>query len=297
MSAASQALFANRWLPVLLVTPLALLIVVFFYVPIIQAFYWSFFLERPFGGGSIFVGWANFARVLADPQFWQAGRRTLLFMVVGSSLAVLIPLILAVAADRAIALSQPARNVLVWPKGVAGASIGVVFAFIFNPFVGILAPLNHWFPGIWNPGIDGTDAFITLIAAHVWGGIPFNFVILLAGLQSIPRTMHQAAAMDGAGPWRRIFDVQLPLIMPQIFLTLVLEFTESVTSAFALVDTMTQGGPGGATMLLVYKIYTDGFAGYDLSGAATQTAILMVFVILLTSAQFAFLGRRISYER
>jgi len=297
MSAASQALFANRWLPVLLVTPLALLIVVFFYVPIIQAFYWSFFLERPFGGGSIFVGWDNFARVLSDPQFWQAGRRTLLFMVVGSSLAVLIPLILAIAADRAIALSQPARNVLVWPKGVAGASIGVVFAFIFNPFVGILAPLNQWFPGIWNPGIDGTDAFITLIAAHVWGGIPFNFVILLAGLQSIPRTMHQAAAMDGAGPWRRIFDVQLPLIMPQIFLTLVLEFTESVTSAFALVDTMTRGGPGGATTLLVYKIYTDGFAGYDLSGAATQTAILMVFVILLTSAQFAFLGRRISYER
>ncbi len=148
-----------------------------------------------------------------------------------------------------------------------------------------------------TPGIDGTDAFIMLIAAHVWGGIPFNFVILLAGLQSIPRTMHQAAAMDGASPWRRVFDVQLPLIMPQLFLTLVLEFTESVTSAFALVDTMTKGGPGGATTLLVYKIYVDGFNGYDLSGAATQTALLMIFVIFLTGAQFAFLGRRINYER
>jgi sn-glycerol 3-phosphate transport system permease protein len=297
MSNASQSLFANRWLPVLLVAPLGLLIVIFFYVPIFQAFYWSFFLERPFGGGSMFVGWANFSRVLADPIFWEAGRRTLVFMVVGSSLAVLIPLILAIAADRHIGLSQPARNVLVWPKGVAGASIGVVFAFIFNPFVGLLAPLNQWFPGIWAPGIDGNDAFIMLIAAHVWSGIPFNFVILLAGLQSIPRTMHQAGAMDGAGPWRRIFDIQLPLIMPQVFLTLVLEFTESVTSAFALVDTMTQGGPGGSTNLIVYKIYTDGFNGYDLSGAATQTAVLMVFVILLTSAQFAFLGRRINYER
>ncbi|MBO9590479.1 carbohydrate ABC transporter permease [Devosia sp.] len=297
MSSPTQALFANRWLPVLLVTPLALLIVIFFYVPIFQAFYWSFFLERPFGGGSIFVGWANFARVLADPQFWEAGKRTVIFMVIGSSLAVLVPLILAVAADRQLRLSQPARNVLVWPKGVAGASIGVIFAFIFNPFVGILSPLNQWFPGIWAPGIDGTDAFIMLIAAHVWSGIPFNFVILLAGLQSLPRTMHQAAAMDGAGAWRRIFDVQLPLIMPQVFLTLVLEFTESVTSAFALVDTMTKGGPGGSTNLLVYKIYVDGFNGYDLSGAATQTAILMVFVVLLTGAQFAFLGRRINYER
>lgn len=297
MSQPAQALFGNRWLPVFLVAPLALLIIIFFYAPIFQAFYWSFFLERPFGGGSLFVGWQNFARVLADAQFWEAGRRTLMFMVVGSSLAVLVPLVLALAADRGLRLSRPARNVLIWPKGVAGASIGVIFAFMFNPFVGILAPLNQWFPGIWAPGIDGTDAFIMLIAAHVWGGIPFNFVILLAGLQSIPRTMHQAAAMDGASPWRRVFDVQLPLIMPQLFLTLVLEFTESVTSAFALVDTMTKGGPGGATTLLVYKIYVDGFNGYDLSGAATQTALLMIFVIFLTGAQFAFLGRRINYER
>ncbi|TCU10052.1 carbohydrate ABC transporter permease [Rhizobium sullae] len=290
-------LFSNRWLPVLLVAPFILLIAVFFYAPVFQAFYWSFFLEQPFGGGSIFVGWENFARVLSDTEFWEAGWRTIVFMVTASSLAVLVPLILAVAADRKIHMSLPARNVLVWPKGVAGASIGVVFAFIFNPFVGVLAPLNNAFPGIWAPGIDGTDAFITLVAAHVWGGIPFNFVIILAGLQSIPRTMHQAAAMDGAGPWRRIFDVQLPLIMPQLFLTLVLEFTESVTSAFALIDTITDGGPGGATTLLVYKIYVDGFSGYDLSGASTQTAILMIFVIILTAAQFLFLGRRINYER
>jgi sn-glycerol 3-phosphate transport system permease protein len=235
--------------------------------------------------------------VLSDPHFWEAGRRTIIFTVIGSSLAVMVPLILAIAADRQIRLSPPARNVLVWPKGIAGASIGVVFAYIFNPFVGVLAPLNQLFPGIWAPGIDGTDAFIMLILAYVWSGIPFNFVILLAGLQTVPHTLHQAAAMDGAGPWRRIFEIQLPLIMPQLLLILVLEFTDSITAAFALVDTITQGGPGGATTLLVYKIYIDGFVGYDLSGAATQTALLMVFVILLTSAQFAFLGRRINYER
>ncbi|MEH6693092.1 MAG: sugar ABC transporter permease [Pseudorhizobium pelagicum] len=289
--------FGNSWLPVLLVAPLMLLIVLFFYVPVFQAFYWSFFLEQPFGGGSQFVGLQNFERVLSDPEFWMAGWRTIVFMLTASSLAVVVPLMLAVAADRKIRLSLAARNVLVWPKGVAGASIGVVFAFIFNPFVGIMAPLNQLSPGLWNPGIDGTDAFITLVAAHVWSGIPFNFVILLAGLRSIPQTMFQAAAMDGAGPWRRIRDVQLPLIMPQIFLTLVLEFTESITSVFALIDTITNGGPGGATTLLVYKIYVDGFSGYDLSGASTQTAILMVFVIILAAAQFFFLGRRVNYER
>lgn len=292
-----SARFANGWLPALLAAPLLLLIVVFFYAPVVQAFYWSFFLEQPFGGGSQFVGFENFARVLADPEFWAATGRTLVFMVTASSLAVILPLVLAIAADRQIRLSVPARNILVWPKGVAGASIGVVFAFIFNPFVGVMAPLNVWFPGAWNPGLHGTDAFLTLIAAHVWSGIPFNFVILLAGLRAVPHTLYQAAALDGASPWRRIRDVQLPLIAPQLFLTLVLEFTESITSAFSLIDTITQGGPGGSTTLLVYKIYADGFRGYDLSGASTQTAILMVFVLILAGLQFGVLGRRIDYER
>ncbi|MGK6314144.1 carbohydrate ABC transporter permease [Neorhizobium sp. DT-125] len=292
-----SSLYSHRWLPLLLVAPLMSLIVLFFYVPVFQAFYWSFFLEQPFGGGSQFVGLQNFERVLSDPEFWMSGWRTIVFMMTASSLAVVVPLMLAVAADRKIRMSLPARNILVWPKGVAGASIGVVFAFIFNPFVGIMAPLNAMFPGRWNPGIDGTDAFITLVAAHVWSGIPFNFVILLAGLRSIPHTMYQAAAMDGAGPWRRIFDVQLPLILPQLFLTFVLEFTESITSVFALIDTITEGGPGGSTTLLVYKIFVDGFSGYDLSGASTQTALLMIFVLLLAACQFVFVGRRINYER
>lgn len=294
---AQSSVFKHRWLPVLLVAPLGLMTLLFFYVPVYQAFYWSFFLERPFGGGSEFVGWDNFARVLSNPEFWKASGRTVVFMVTASTLAVIVPLILAIAADRKIRLSLPARNVLVWPKGIAGASIGLIFAFIFNPFVGVLAPLNKLSPGIWNPSFNTVDAFITLIAAHVWGGIPFNFVVLLAGLRSIPHTLHQAAAMDGAGPWRRVVDLQLPLIMPQLFLALVLEFTESVTSAFALIDTITKGGPGGATTLLVYKIYLDGFGSYDLSAASTQTAILMVFFMLIAAAQFALIGRRISYER
>ncbi|WP_448743120.1 carbohydrate ABC transporter permease [Agrobacterium salinitolerans] len=274
-----------------------LIVVLFFYIPIYLSFWWSFTLERPFGGGSEFVGWQNYARVLTDPIFWDASWRTLVFMVFGSSLAIIVPLVLALAADRNVRLSTAARNVLIWPKGVAGASIGVVFAFLFNPIVGLMWPLNALIPGLWQPGISGTDAFIALLIAHVWGGIPFNFLILLAGLQAVPRSMHQAAAIDGAGPWRRIIDVQLPMLAPQLFLTFVLEFTESVVSAFGLIDTMTEGGPGGATRLLVYKIYQDGFKGYDLSGAATQSAILMVFVLSLAAFQFLYLEKKVRYER
>lgn len=291
------ALFPQRWLAFALILPQTLLIALFFYLPVYLAFYWSFTLERPFGGGSEFVGLQNYVRVLADPEFWRSLRLTFVFMVIGSTLAIIIPLILALAADRHIRLSQPARNILVWPKGVAGASIGLVFVFIFNPFLGLLAPLNGLFPGIWNPRIDGTDAFTMIVVAHIWGGIPFNFVVLLSGLQAVPQVLHRAAALDGAGPWRRVRDVQLPLIAPQLFLTFALEFTESVTGAFGLIDSMTEGGPGGSTTLLVYKIYVDGFRGYDLSGAATQTALLMIFVLMLTAFQFLVLERRVRYER
>lgn len=289
--------FQHQLLPVLLVAPLVGLTVLFFYVPVLQAFYWSFFLEKPFGGGSEFVGWQNFVSVLSDETFWAAAGRTLIFMVIGSSLSILLPLVLALAADRQIRLSLTARNILVWPKGVAGASIGVVFAFVFNPFVGIMAPLNSIGPGLWSPGTNGTDAFITVLVAHVWGGIPFNFVVLLAGLRAVPFTLTQAAAMDGAGPWRRILDIQLPLIMPQLFFTFVLEFTESMTSAFSLIDTMTQGGPGGSTTLLVYKIYSDGFKSFDLSIGSTESVILMVMIVAVTALQFVLIGRRINYYR
>ena len=268
----------------------------FFYIPVALAFYWSLFLERPFGGGSQFVGFQNFERVLSDPEFWNAMGRTLLFMLIAPTTAIGISLFLALAAHRGILLSHPARNILIWPKAVAGASIGVVFVFIFNPVLGLFGPLNDLFPGIWNPRIDGTDAFITILVAQVWNGIPFNFIILLAGLQAIPTDLEKAAAMDGAGPLRRMVDIQVPLLTPQLFLTFVLEFVGSVVEAFGLIDTMTEGGPGGATTLLVYKIYVDGFKAYDLSGASTQTVILIIAVVILVLFQFR-LEKRVRYER
>ena len=179
---------------------------------------------------------------------------------------------------------------------MAGASIGVVFVFIFNPFLGVFSWVNDIWPGAWNPRIDGTDAFITIVVAQVWNGIPFNFIILLSGLQTIPDAVTKGAVMDGASPWRRVWDIQLPLLTPQLFLTFVLEFVGTVVEAFGLIDTMTEGGPGGATTLLIYKIYVDGFKAYDLSGAATQTVILMVFVLIMVALQFR-LEKHVKYER
>ena len=291
-----QGFYVGRATYAMLVAPILILIFLFFYVPVGLAFFWSFFLERPFGGGSQFVGLQNFRRVLSDPVYWEALRRTVVFMIIAPGLAIGISLILALAADRGLRLSQAARNIIIWPKAVAGASIGVVFVFIFNPFLGIFSPINDLFPGLWNPQIDGNDAFMTIVVAQVWNGIPFNFVILLSGLQAIPDTLTKSAAMDGAGSWRRILDIQLPLLTPQLFLTFVLEFVGTVVEAFGLIDTMTQGGPGEATTLLIYKIYVDGFKAYDLSGAATQTVLLMVFVIVMVLLQFR-LEKHVKYER
>lgn len=288
--------FRGRLTYAMLLAPLAVLAFFFFYIPVVLAFFWSFFLERPFGGGSQFVGLDNFKLVLSDPFFWRAVQRTLWFMVIAPLLAIGISLLLALAANQAIGISRVARNIILWPKAVSGASIGVVFVFIFNPFLGLFSWVNELSPGLWNPRMDGTDAFITVVIAQVWNGIPFNFIILLAGLQSIPTNLTKAAVMDGAGPWRRIVDINIPLLTPQLFLTFVLEFVGSVVEAFGLIDTMTEGGPAGATTLLVYKIYVDGFVSFDLSMAATQSAILMLAVMIAVFFQFR-LEKHVKYER
>jgi sn-glycerol 3-phosphate transport system permease protein len=288
--------FSGKWSYAALVAPILLLVGLFFYVPVILAFFWSFFLERPFGGGSEFVGFENYARVLTEPNFWASLWRTIIFMVIAPSLAIFLSLIFALAAHRSLAISSLARNLFIWPKAIAGASIGLVFVFIFNPFMGVFAPLNELFPGLWNPRSEGSHAFATIVIAQVWNGIPFNFIILLSGLQAIPDTVTKAAVMDGAGPWRRIWDIQIPLLTPQLFLTFILEFVGTVVDAFGLIDTMTQGGPNGATTLLIYKIYQDGFQSYDLSGAATQTVLLMIIVIIMVIFQFR-LEKHVKYER
>lgn len=289
--------FRNPWIPLWLSAPQLLVMLLFFYLPVFLAFFWAFHLERPFGGGSQFVGLQNFERVLGDNEFWAALWRTLVYMTVASGSSILVALLLALAADRAIRLSPIARNLLIWPKAVATASIGVIFVFIFNPFLGILAPLNEVSPGFWNPRVNPAHTWIMVYVANVWHAIPFNFIILLTGLQAIPASLHKAAALDGASAWRRMVDIQLPLLTPQLFIVVVLEVADSLSGSFGLIDTLTQGGPGGATNLLVYKIYVDGFMAYDLSGAATQTTLLMIVVVAITALQYGFVEKRVKYER
>lgn len=293
----SAGIYRHRWLPFWLSTPQLVVTFMFFYMPIALAFFWAFHLEQPFGGGSEFVGTANFQRIFASDDFWWSLWKTLLYMTVATGSSVTFALVLACAADRAIKLSPIARNIFIWPKAVASASVGIVFAFILNPFLGVLSALNEISPDFWNPRINPVHAYIMLFIANVWSAIPFTFMILLTGLQSIPDTLHRAGAIDGAGAWRRLFDIQLPLITPQLFIVVVLEVSDSLSGGFGLIDTMTQGGPGGATNLLVYKIYTDGFKAYDLSGASAQTVILMMIVLCVTAFQYLVIERKVSYER
>lgn len=292
-----HAVFSGqRWMW-MLVAPQLVIVLLFFLWPAIVAMQWSLYLEQPFGQGHTWVGLDNYRRVLMDPSFYDALGRSLLFMLTASTCSVGLALVLALAADRKVRLSGPGRNLLIWPKAVAGAVVGVVLKFVLNPYAGIVAPLEAWIPGSWQPGLSEFDATLMINIGYVWTHLPSAFLIFVAGLQSIPESYHQAAAMDGAGPLRRIWDIQLPLLSPQIFLALVLECSESLRATFSLIDTMTQGGPGGATTHLVYKIYADGFRGLDLSGSSTMSVLLMVLIVAITVVQFRLLERRVSYER
>jgi sn-glycerol 3-phosphate transport system permease protein len=292
-----NGIFQNKIWMWLLVAPQLLIVFLFFLWPAIVALRWSFFLEQPFGLNHVFVGLSNYERVLTDPEFYSSLVRSVVFMLTASISSVVIALLMAIAADRHVRLSGAARNFLIWPKAVAGAMVGVVFKFILNPYSGVVAPLESLSPGIWQPGLNSFDANVMINIGYIWTHVPAAFLIFLAGLQSIPDSYHQAAAMDGAGPFRRIWDIQLPLLTPQIFLAVILEFSESLKATFALIDTMTQGGPSGSTTHLVYKIYADGFRGLDLSGSSTISVLLMLLIIMITVAQFRLLGSKVSYER
>lgn len=290
--------YRHRWMPMWLSSPQLLVMFLFFYLPIFMAFFWSFHLERPFGGGSQFVGWQNYQRTFGDAEFWQSLWRTMLYTFLATVLSISGALVIALAADRGVRMAGITRNIMMWPKGIAAASVGIVFLFLANPFQGVLAGFNDLFETpVWNPRTDALDTWIMLLFTNTWNAMTFSFIILLAGLQGIPETLHKAAAIDGAGPWRRLWDIQLPLLTPQLFIVSVLEVADSLSGSFALIATMTEGGPGDSTNFLVYKIYRDGFAGYDLSGAATQTALLMIVVVAVTSFQYVFIERRVEYQR
>jgi sn-glycerol 3-phosphate transport system permease protein len=291
-----RATFSSAGIGMLFVLPMLALIFVFFYWPAAQALYWAFTLERPWGGGNQWVGLRNFRELLADPVYWSAIVRSLVFGLASTGLAMSIALMLALFADRELKGSRVYRTAFVWPYAIAAPALGLAFRFILAPEAGLLAFVNKIWPGLWNPALYGADAMIAIIVTFAWKYVGYNFIFFLSALQGIPRGLLEAAAMDGAGPMRRMRDIQVPLLAPILFFLLVINITESFQDSFGIVDIMTGGGPARATELMVYKIYFDGFKGLDYSGAAAQSILLMLVVVALTFLQFRFIERRVHYS-
>lgn len=296
MSQARRALFRSSWLPWALVAPQLLIIFVFFYWPTGEALYWAFTLEQPWGGGNAWVGLQNFAGVFGDPAYWRSVRISIFYAVATTILAIGVSALLAMFVDRELRFTRGYRLAMIWPYAIAAPAIGVIFRFVFDPRSGVFSFLNGIAPGMWDPALNPNHAMAMLVLAGAWQLVSYNFVFLLAGLQSIPRSLVEAAAMDGAGPMRRMRDLQIPLLAPTLFFLVIINLTDSFTHSFALVDVMTAGGPARGTDLMVYKIYSDGFKGLDYSGAAAQSIILMMLVILLTFIQFRFVERKLHYK-
>lgn len=291
-----RVLFRNRWLPYALLFPQLLITLFFFIWPASQALVQSFYVSDPFGLRSRFVGFSQFARLLSDPLYHDAIARTVVFTFFTTALALGAGLFLAVYADRVLRGRNAYRTLLIWPYAVAPAVAGVLWLFLFHPSYGALALIIRQFGVSWNPLLNGTHAMTLVIVASAWKQVSYNFVFFLAGLQAIPRSLIEAAAIDGASTFRRFWTIVFPLLSPTLFFLIVINVVYSFFETFGVIHAVTRGGPGGATNILVYKVYSDGFVGLDIGSSAAQSVILMVLVIGLTMFQFRYLERKVQYQ-
>jgi sn-glycerol 3-phosphate transport system permease protein len=287
--------FNERWLPYLLVGPQIVITLVFFFWPSGQAIWQSVISEDAFGGNTQFVWFDNFTHLFSDPNYFAAARLTLVFSFLVAALGLAVSLLLAVMADRIIRGASVYKAILVWPYAVAPAVTGVVFGFLFNPSVGVVAWALAAIGLEFNYVINGNQALLLVVFAAVWSQISYNFLFFLAGLQSIPKSLIEAAAIDGAGPGKRFWDIAFPLLSPTGFFLLVINIIYAFFGTFGIIGSLTQGGPGQATNILIWKVYNDGFRGQDLGGSSAQSVVLMVAVIALTFVQFRFIERRVHY--
>ena len=268
---------------------------IFFFLPAGQAIYQSVLMQDPFGLSTEFVGLQNFVVLFEDPNYISSFKITMVFSALVAFLGLAISLLLAVCADRVIRGANAYKSFLIIPYAVAPAVAGVLWMFIFNPTLGVLAYAMKSFGISWNYLVNADQALILLVVAAVWKQVSYNFIFFLAGLQAIPRSLLEAAAMDGAGPFRRFWSVVFPLLSPTTFFLLVMNIVYAFFDTFAIVDATTQGGPGQDTNILVYKVFVDGFRNMDFGGSAAQSVVLMVMVIILTVIQFRFIERRVNY--
>jgi sn-glycerol 3-phosphate transport system permease protein len=290
--------FNNRLLPYLLLLPQIAVTLVFFIWPAWQAIWQSVFREDPFGLKRRFVGLENFERLFADPAYWHSMQVSVLFAVAVAFLALGVSLLLANAANEVLRARTAYRTLLIWPYAIAPAVAGVLWLFLFAPVIGIVPhALQEVLAYDWNHRVSGTEAMLLVILAAVWKLVSYDFIFFLAGLQAIPRSVIEAASMDGAGPARRFWSIVVPLLSPTTFYLLVVNGIYAFFDTFGLIHAVTGGGPGspGATSILVYKVYRDAFLALDLGSSAAQSVVLMAIVIVLTVIQFRIVEKRVHY--
>ena len=290
-----RVIFRGKLLAYLLVAPQLAVTLIFFFWPAALAFWQSVHREDPFGLSSRFVGLANFAAVLADPDYTDAILRTAVFSLAVTMLALIPSLLLAVMADRVIRAATTYKTVLLLPYAVAPAVAGVLWLFLFYPGVGVLAHALQRFGVDWNYLLNGGQAMLLVIIIAAWKQISYNFLFFLAGLQSIPKSLIEAAAIDGASGARRFWTIIFPLLSPTVFFLVVIDIVYAFFDTFGVIRSVTLGGPGKSTEILVYKVYYDGVVALDLGGSAAQSVILMAIVVALTALQFRYVERKVHY--
>ncbi|MCI4439599.1 sn-glycerol-3-phosphate ABC transporter permease UgpA [Tibeticola sp.] len=295
MAVEKRVRFQSAWLPWVLLAPQVIVVAVFFFWPAGQALVQSLQQQDAFGMSVEWVGLDNFRRLFADETYLASFQTTALFSALVAFLGLSIALTLAVFADRVVRCASFYKTLLIWPYAVAPAVAGVLWLFMFAPSIGIVTYALGRIGIEWNSLLNSRHAMALIVMAAVWKQISYNFLFFLAGLQSIPKSLIEAAAIDGAGPWRRFWTIIFPLLSPTTFFLLVINVVYAFFDTFAIVDAATQGGPGKDTAILVYKVYYDGFKAMDLGGSAAQSVVLMAIVIALTVVQFRFVEKKVTY--
>jgi sn-glycerol 3-phosphate transport system permease protein len=290
-----QVFFKHQWLPLALLAPQLIITLIFFIWPAGEAIYQSTLVEDAFGISTQFVGLKNFIAIFSNDLYLGSIVVTLKFSLGVVFLSLFCALVLAAAAEQIIRGATVYRTLLIWPYAIAPAVAGSVWLFMFDPTIGLLSGVLKWMGIDWNPALNGTHAMWMVVIAATWKQISYNFLFFLAALQSVPKSLHEAAAIDGSGPIKRFVTISFPLISPTSFFLLVVNLIYAFFDTFPIIHTMTQGGPGISTSTLVYKVFNDGFIGLDLGGSSAQSVILMILVAGLTIIQFRYIEKKVAY--
>ncbi|HYD96414.1 MAG TPA: sn-glycerol-3-phosphate ABC transporter permease UgpA [Noviherbaspirillum sp.] len=291
-----RARFKSAWLPYVLVAPQILVTLLFFFWPAAQALYQSVLLQDAFGASSQFVWFDNFRDLFNDDTYLESFKTTAMFSLLVAFFGLTLSLLLAAFADRVLRAATVYKTFLIWPYAVSPVVVGVLWMFLLNPTLGVVAHALRGAGIEWNSLLDGSHAMILIVIAAIWKQISYNFLFFLAGLQAIPKSLIEAAAIDGAGPVRRFFTIVFPLLSPTTFFLLVINIVYAFFDTFAIIEATTHGGPGKDTEILVYKVFHDGFKGGDLGSSAAQSVVLMAIVITLTVIQFKYVERKVQYS-